>query len=69
MEAILKFNLPDEQDEFEMTRKAGSMASAAWEVSNFLRSIRKYEDLATEAEQKLFERIDSKFHEEFSELL
>lgn len=42
--ATLKFKLPDEREEFEMTQKAGSYYSALWDICNYARSLRKYDD-------------------------
>lgn len=41
--ATLEFNLPEEQDEYEMTMKAGAMHSAIWDFDQrYLRNIVKY---------------------------
>ncbi len=34
MKAILEFNLPEEQEEYEITRQAGKMHSAFWTIGN-----------------------------------
>jgi hypothetical protein len=42
MEAILKFNLPEDYTEFEMATKSSSMHSALWEMDQWLRQQYKY---------------------------
>lgn len=42
MEAILKFNLPDDTSEFEMATKGSDMHSALWEMDQWLRGHIKY---------------------------
>ena len=37
MKAIFKFNLPEEQDKFDMFNQASSMYSVIWEMNNWLR--------------------------------
>jgi hypothetical protein len=41
-EAILKFNLPEEQSEFEDTVNAGKYYSVLWDLDQFLRNKTKY---------------------------
>ena len=42
MEAILKFNLPEDYTEFEMATKGSDMHSALWEMDQWLRAQYKY---------------------------
>ena len=42
MKAIFKFNLPEEQDKFDMFNQASSMYSVIWEMNNWLRKQTKY---------------------------
>jgi hypothetical protein len=42
MEAILKFNLPEDHIEFEMASNASKMHSVLWEMDQWLRSQYKY---------------------------
>jgi len=42
MEAILKFNIPEEQPEFEMATQGTSMHSVLWEMDQWLRAQYKY---------------------------
>ena len=43
MEGILKFNLPEESDEFNRACNAMAMSIALWDFDQKLRSIIKYE--------------------------
>jgi len=42
MEAILKFNLPEERREFELTVDASKWYSVCWDMDQYLRSQTKY---------------------------
>ena len=42
MEAILKFNLPEEHIEFEMATTGANMHSVLWEMDQWLRAQYKY---------------------------
>jgi hypothetical protein len=42
MEAIFKFNLPEDQDEYDVFIKANDMYSVIWEMKQWLRSETKY---------------------------
>jgi hypothetical protein len=42
MEAILKFNLPEDQEEYNMCNKAYLMHHVIWEMTLWLRSETKY---------------------------
>ena len=41
MKAILEFDLPDENIEFKMANNAKDMLSALYDISNYLRDLRK----------------------------
>jgi hypothetical protein len=41
-EAILKFNLPEDQDDFELATNASKYYSVLWELDQYLRSKVKY---------------------------
>lgn len=45
MKAILKFNLPEENDEFLNAIQGANMRSVLWEFNEWLRTKVKYEDL------------------------
>ena len=62
MKATLKFNLPDDQFEFDNAVKSNKMWHALTEIKDELRRIWKYEDLK-ENEFEMVERIREKFFE------
>lgn len=61
---ILKFNLPDEQHEFDTAISAGKMKSMLWDFSQQLRSWRKYHNDFKDGNDAL-----DKIREEFYRLL
>ena len=62
MKATLEFNLPDDQNEFDMAVQSGNMYAALWDISQELRTLWKYEELKQE-EWDMVERIRNKFYE------
>ena len=42
MKAILEFNLPEDQDEFNLATKSTDLQSALWEMNQWLRSQTKH---------------------------
>ena len=42
MKAIIKFNLPEDQEYFDMFNQSSSMHNVLWEMSQWLRSKTKY---------------------------
>jgi hypothetical protein len=62
MKATLKYNLPDDQFEFESAVKSMKMFFALTEIKDELRSIWKYEELK-ENQFEMVERIREKFFE------
>jgi len=64
MRAILEFNLPEEQEEFELANKGPSYSIALYDLDMFLRSKIKYPpDTVTDQELAIYEEIRSKLHE------
>ena len=51
MEAILKFNLPDDSHEFKMALDGSKWSSAMWELEQWLRSETKYNSEALSQEK------------------
>ena len=43
MEAILKFDLPEDKEEFEVASKAMDWSILAWDIDQFIRNKIKYE--------------------------
>jgi hypothetical protein len=60
--AILRFNLPDEEEEWRMTLNARKYYLALWDLSQKLRSKLKYEEL-TEEEYKIYDQVRDMFWE------
>jgi hypothetical protein len=44
-QALLKFNLPDDQKEFAMASSGSQAYCVLWDLDQFLRSAIKYEDM------------------------
>lgn len=58
MKAILEFNLPEEQLEFQMASKASDMYAALWDIAQeVFRPARKH-GYANEAVQNLLDKAD-----------
>jgi len=64
MKAILKFDLPEEQNEFEMASNAFKWYSVAWDMDQYLRSQTKYApDSMPEETYKAFSDAREKLHQ------
>lgn len=57
MEAILKFDLPDEEPEFLLAASGKTYHSVLWELRSKIISMRKYGDEKEQEEGELFEGI------------
>ena len=55
MEAILKFNLPEDKEEFDVASKGMDWALVAWDMDQLLRNKLKYEEHGTDTEKTLEE--------------
>jgi hypothetical protein len=66
MEAKLKYNLPDDQFEFECAVKSTKMYFALTEIKEEIRSVLKYGELRDE-QYKFIEEFNEKFHEILSD--
>lgn len=63
MKAILKFNLPDDQEEYEYAVNAPKMYNALWEIKQLIRSKVKHNpDGLTGIELKQWEIIQDEFY-------
>ena len=60
MKAILKYDLPEEQDLFLSAALSSELVSALWEISQYLRGEVKYKE---RAEWDDAEKIKDKFYE------
>jgi hypothetical protein len=54
---ILKFKLPEEQEEFDLARKAGALHCVLWDLSQWLRAKSKYEDVDTLTVDEIREKL------------
>ena len=63
MKAILEFELPDDQEEYEYAVNARKMYSALWDIKQLIRSKLKHNsDNLTDAELKQWEIIHDEFY-------
>jgi hypothetical protein len=63
MKAILEFELPDDQEEYEYAVNASKMYNALWQIKQLLRAKLKYNpDELTDAELKQWEFMQDEFH-------
>lgn len=63
MEAILKFELPEDAQEFEQCSKASDMAYILWELSyNVKRSLLKHQEVSEEYEKGV-EAVFNEFYD------
>ena len=60
MEATLRFNLPDEQPEFETAFNGSKWCCVAWELDQHLRSQLKYNEKLTEEQYNICQEIRDK---------
>lgn len=67
MEAILKFNLPEEQEEFEYAVNGSKWASLVWNLDQELRSKIKYSENITEEQENVYREVKSMLYELMSE--
>ena len=68
MEAILKFELPDEQSEYDLVNKASDMYSLLWDFDQWLRSEIKYgSDKFTSDERDVLDKVREKLYEIFDD--
>ena len=61
MEAILKFDLPDDDFEYRTCNQASDMWSALIDIKDYFRNELKYNDKLTEEEYKVLESIQTRF--------
>jgi hypothetical protein len=67
MKAILKFNLPEEQEEFEIANKGWKFRSALSEYDNYLRGKIKYDENLTDEQYKVYDEVRTKLWEILNE--
>jgi hypothetical protein len=61
MEAILKFDLPEDDFEYRTCNQASDMWSALIDVKDYFRNELKYNDKLTEEEYKVLESAQTRF--------
>ncbi len=63
MEAILKFNLPEENHEFKMAIDGAKWSSSMWELDQWLRSEMKYNSESfSENQYEVYKKIREKLY-------
>ena len=62
MEAILKFNLPEDHIEFEMAVNGSKMHSVLWEMDQYLRKHIKYDESLSEEQLRVYEGVREELH-------
>lgn len=55
--ATLRFNLPDEQADYDAARLGRDACGCLWDIDQRLRSLIKYSDIASEETRKFAEEI------------
>ena len=63
MEAILKFNLPEEQVEFNLAVNGNKWSFVAWKVDQELRSKIKYSESITEEQRDIYQEVRNLINE------
>jgi len=64
MEAILKFDLPEDKEEFDVATKAMDWAILAWDIDQYIRNRLKYqtEKLQTTSANEELELLRNELH-------
>jgi hypothetical protein len=63
MKAILEFNLPDDDSEFNLANKGGKYYCALWEMDQWLRSKIKYDDTLTDEQHSTYQKCRDQLRE------
>ena len=66
MKAILEYNLPDDQHEYDLANSSGAMYNALYEIRDELRRMHKYGDLDGE-QWEIVDKIYQQFHDILTE--
>ena len=61
MKAILEFNLPEDQPEFNNALKGGDWKHVCWEMDQYLRKRVKYDEGLTEEQLEVYEDMRGEF--------
>ena len=54
---ILKFKLPEEREEFEMTQKAWAFYGALLDLQDYIRKLRKYDERELVPKEELIDKL------------
>jgi len=57
MKAILEFNLPEDQPEFNNAIKGGDWKHVCWEMDQYLRKRIKYDESLSEEQLRVYEGV------------
>ena len=57
MKAILEFNLPEDQPEFNTAVKGGDWKQVCWQMDQYLRKEIKYNDSLSEEQLRVYEGV------------
>jgi len=63
MKATLKFNLPEEQPEFDLAVNGSKWSFVAWKVDQELRSKIKYSESITEEQRDIYQEVRNLINE------
>jgi hypothetical protein len=63
MKAILKFNLPEEQPEFDLAVNGNKWSFVAWKIDQELRSKIKYSESITEEQRDIYQEVRNSINE------
>ena len=61
MKAILEFNLPEDQPEFNNAIKGGDWKNVCWQMDQYLRKRVKYDEGLTEEQLEAYEDMRGEF--------
>ncbi|MEY3311609.1 MAG: hypothetical protein RL348_942 [Bacteroidota bacterium] len=67
MKAILEFNLPDDQDDFQDAVNGQKWRLMVWNFDQHLRSQIKYNDKLSEEQYKVYEEIRDMLYQKMGE--
>ena len=62
MKAILEFNLPEDQPEFNTAIKGSDWKHVCWQMDQYLRKRVKYDDGLTEEQLEVYEDMRGEFN-------
>lgn len=67
MEAILRFNLPEERLEFDLAVNGNKWSYVTWKVDQELRSKIKYSESITEEQRDIYQEVRNLINEYMNE--